>query len=608
MSGHTWTLTACMCAAVAIMAVTAPQPALRVTFVAASLVAGVLCVLVWRRGDVSLALVIGFALLLRLALIYLPPTLSDDAYRYVWDGLLQAEGINPYLYTPDDAALAAYHDEPIYESLNSASYYSVYPPVSQYVFRIGAFFYEIDWRASYYVIKGILAALEFGAVLILARMLSPAALLLYAWNPLVLIAGPGQAHGEAALAFFFAFMLLEIRRGHGMRAAVWLACAGWVKLYPFVLFPLLWRRFGWPSVVAGITATALLALPFAHPSVPEHVWSSLDLYVRLFEFNAGPYYAIKEAFRWVTGADWSKQIGPALRLAYVLLLSGIYWIDWRRNWPLRTSMVLAVGAYFVMATTVHPWYLVGVLVLVAPAVRPAWHWHWLGVLSIGTYLLYVGGPYWVWVFLGWMGWAALAVHRFRSEILRLIMRMRARAKANLVRPFLGDARDILDFGAAEGFVAEALVQGSDFRAELIDVIDLNESRLPHRIYDGRTLPYRDDSFDAVISVYTMHHVENPEQSLQEVSRVARRRVVLVESTFRHAWQHRLLRFLDRAANRLRSGGRMSEESLQFRSVPEWLALFERLGLSVTHVEDLGGLIHHRVIFVLEPPKPGRGFA
>src|SRR5690606_34185739 len=134
-------------------------------------------------------------------------------------------------------------------------------------------------------------------------------------------------------------------------------------------------------------------------------------------------------------------------------------------------MVLAVGAYFAMATTVHPWYLVGVLVLVAPAVRPAWHWHWLGVLSIGTYLLYVGGPYWVWVFHGWMGWAALAVHRYRSEILRTIMWMRARAKANLVRPFLGDARDILDFGAAEGFVAEALVQGSDFRAELIDVID-----------------------------------------------------------------------------------------------------------------------------------------
>ena len=78
-----------------------------------------------------MGLVIGFALVLRLAVFWLPPILSDDAYRYVWDGLVQAEGYNPYLHTPDSPELEALHDEPVYAELNSPDRYTVYPPVSQ---------------------------------------------------------------------------------------------------------------------------------------------------------------------------------------------------------------------------------------------------------------------------------------------------------------------------------------------------------------------------------------------------------------------------------------------------------------------------------------------
>ena len=121
----------------------------------------------------------------------------------------------------------------------------------------------------------------------LSRMLRPRQLLLYASNPAVVLAGAGQGHGEAAMVLFLALTLFALKNKRGIWASVWLACAGGVKLYPFLLFPFLWRRFGWKSIAAGLGMAILPALPFFHPEGIGKILSSLNLYVRLFEFNAG---------------------------------------------------------------------------------------------------------------------------------------------------------------------------------------------------------------------------------------------------------------------------------------------------------------------------------
>lgn len=602
-SRPTWILIGLLACCVAVMAVAARDPSFWHVFVAASLTAGGLVVLIWRRADVRMSVVVALAVVFRLAFVGLPPVLSDDAYRYVWDGFIQTQGVNPYLHPPEAAALADYQDEPVYQELNSAAYYSVYPPLSQLIFRIGGYFYQYGWQVSYYVIKGMLATLEFGAVIVLAQVLGPAALLLYAWNPLVLIAGAGQAHGEAALALFFALTLWAARRGRGGEAAVWLACAGWVKLYPFVLFPLLWRRFGWKSAAFGIVAAVALAMPFAHPAALSNVWSSLDLYVRFFEFNAGFYYLVKETFEIITSADWSKQIGPAFRLTYLLLLPAIYLLDWRAEWTLERGFAVVIGAYLVFSTTVHPWYLLGILVVVAASPGVAWHWHWLSVLSIGTYMLYVGGPYWIWVVLGWIGWVGFATFRHGRAALDALMRFRARGKADLVAPFLSRTDRVLDIGAAEGFVAERLVQARGVDAELVDVVPLNRTDLSHRVYDGMNLPYADDAFDVTILVYVLHHSEDPSRVIQEAVRVAARRVIVIESTYARSWEHRLLRLIDHSLNAVRSLGRMDRETLHFRQYEEWIELFDDLGIRVAARRYLGGFIHHRALYVLDAMTP-----
>ena len=109
-------------------------------FVGCSLASTALLVVIWKWATPSKGVIIVLAILFRLAFSYLPPTLSDDAYRYVWDGVLIADGINPYLFKPSDEALPEYQQSAMYPELNSAEFYSVYPPVSQLVFASGGYF------------------------------------------------------------------------------------------------------------------------------------------------------------------------------------------------------------------------------------------------------------------------------------------------------------------------------------------------------------------------------------------------------------------------------------------------------------------------------------
>src|SRR5687767_1762069 len=79
----------------------------------------------------TFAIVIVFAALFRLSLLFAPPFLSDDIYRYVWDGRVQAAGINPYRHIPADPVLADLRDDKIYPKINRRDYApTMYPPLA----------------------------------------------------------------------------------------------------------------------------------------------------------------------------------------------------------------------------------------------------------------------------------------------------------------------------------------------------------------------------------------------------------------------------------------------------------------------------------------------
>lgn len=588
-------------------------------FVAAMLAAGGVAWWIWRRGDVTVGVVLGAALLFRLAFAWHVPVLSDDAYRYVWDGLLQREGINPFLWLPSDPRFSDLQTLPLYEAMNSASYYSVYPPLSQLVFGIAGRLYAGDWLTSYYAVKAVFMALEFGGVLLLSRLVAPRALLLYAWHPLVLVEVAGQAHTEAALVFFIAAAAYAAHRGRGLWATAALTCAGWVKLVPFVLLPFAWRRYGWRSVAVTGVVSAVLVLPYFDPAVPGRVLQSLTLYVRYFEFNAGPYYAAKELLRLLTGDDWSKTLGPALGVLFAGSVPLLYLADRHLGWTLGRAARALLGLFLVLATTVHPWYLLLVLPLAPLARRPPWHWYALGLLSLGTYLFYAGGSYWPWVIGGWTAWALLLAARLWivSEgeprrwaeqtfyrALRDFQRSRAARKAARIERMLGfelNGKRILDLGAGEGFVGEALQRRHGADVVLADVVDLNESGLPLRVYDGRRLPFAEKQFDLVVLYFVLHHCEDAETVLREAVRVSRRAVFVAESVYTSRRERVVLETLDRWVNRLRSRGRMAaqEERLVFRTDEQWRSLFATLPVAVTHAAARGRWVHRQRYYVLD---------
>jgi hypothetical protein len=364
----------------------------------------------WKRDPLTREQVLLGALLLRLAFLPLSPGLTDDLYRYVWDGWLQVSGINPYRFAPKHEALAPFQTSPLYQQLNSQPYYSVYPPLTQLPFAVSGWIYTMmGWHAAYYVLKGLFLAAEFCGVLLLSRLTTPRNLLLYAWNPLVLIETAGQGHTEALLVPFIVGLIWAVQHGSGRWASFAVAGAGMIKLYPFVLGPFLIRRHGWSAVWPGALLVFGLSLPYAAPYVLPHLKSSVDLFAELFEFNAGPYYMTKYVFWLFTGADWSKQIGPTFRYLFLVLLPILYALDWWRNWSIRWATLLTIGLFLGFSTTVHPWYLLPVLALGVMHDRPSWPWLWLGMFSIGTYLFYTGGTYWIWVTLGWGGAALLGL-------------------------------------------------------------------------------------------------------------------------------------------------------------------------------------------------------
>ena len=167
-----------------------------------------------RRGVWVVLLV---AAALRLPLIVSPPFLSTDIYRYVWDGRVQAAGVNPFRYLPADPALTSLRDDRVYPRIARGEYArTIYPPAAQVVFAAVGF----SW-SSVTGVKATMVGFEILAVLCLLRLLAAAKLpaehvLIYAWNPLPIWAFAGNGHVDAVLiCFVSAALLLRVLRRDG---------------------------------------------------------------------------------------------------------------------------------------------------------------------------------------------------------------------------------------------------------------------------------------------------------------------------------------------------------------------------------------------------------
>lgn len=191
--------------------------------------------------------------------------------------------------------------------------------------------------------------------------------------------------------------------------------------------------------------------------------------------------------------------------------------------------------------------------------------------------------------------------RLAGRLLLAFLRRYARMEAAAVAPFLAGDR-ILDLGAGEGYVAEALRQRAGVRLCSVDVGAFRRASGPYVVYDGARLPFGDGAFDTTLILLALHHCARPEAVLDEALRVTRRRLIVMESTYRNRRQRFWLTFLDGRLNAHRHGGRMLPP-LSCRPPEGWEALFAGRGLWPAASRWLGPwwerLVHHPILFVLD---------
>lgn len=346
------------------------------------------------------AVVIALGLLFRLTVLPANPWQSEDVYRYIWDARVARSGIDPYRYSPDAPELEHLRDAKIYPMINSKSYVTAYPPLSQILFRACHTVFGDKVTAM----KAVFSMLEFASVVLVwkllvlfGRGLKP--LFLVAWNPFFVFEFSHSGHSDSGMIFLLVLSVYLMRRSWPGWGMISYAGAVLSKLHPALLFPFFFRRSGWKASLAGVVAGAVLVSAyFFNFSSALRYLNSLRLYYRLFEFNAGIHYLLRFAGRAFFSQSWDKLTGPYLLIALVAIAAAMAW-----KFPVRNELDLFHAGFWVitadlcLSTTVHPWYL-SWAALALPFFPYAFMFYWTGAVFL-SYVAYcyhpVHEPAWV---------------------------------------------------------------------------------------------------------------------------------------------------------------------------------------------------------------------
>ncbi|MBI4553088.1 MAG: hypothetical protein HY710_12560 [Candidatus Latescibacteria bacterium] len=306
------------------------------------------------------AVILVFAVLFRVTLLFSPPTLSDDLYRYVWDGRTQNHGINPYRYPPNAPELAGLRDA-YYPGINNKPIPTVYPPLMEIVFR------GVDRIAhTPMAMKVVFVLCDLGVIVLLGLLLRThhlpiVRMVIYAWNPLVLVEVAGSGHNDPLAVGLMLAALLALTAGRPILSVVSLALSVVSKLFAVVLLPSVARAMPRKrALLLFPVVVGLLYLPYLDAG--RHLTTGLFVYGNKWRFNDSLFTLALS----VTGdLTLAKVIVGVFFLGVVITrLRG-------PESPVRTAYVL-IGAYLILTPTVQSWYLLWLLPFLCFFPNRAW--------------------------------------------------------------------------------------------------------------------------------------------------------------------------------------------------------------------------------------------
>jgi alpha-1,6-mannosyltransferase len=342
---------------------------------------------VTRNTDLqpALTLILGTAMLLRLIALAAPVFLSDDINRYIWDGRVQAAGINPYRYIPTDPHLAPLRDDAIFPNINRNNYApTIYPPVAQILFLVANRFGQtaLAVKLTFIAIEAIGIG---GLVYILQATGRPRGhILCYAWHPLPVWEIAGSGHVDAAVVAFVALALAAAVAGRRAWSGAALAVATLVKFFPLVLAPALWRpaksnRGDWRWPTAFIVVIAAAYLPYI--GVGPRVVGFLPGYVAEENLASGSGFWVLDNLRHAFTVPLSAYLGLAMTVV-AGLAAGALRKSTNSITGLPWATALATAAIF-FASPHYAWYFVCLVALLT--IAPWWPAWWLTLSAVLLY-------------------------------------------------------------------------------------------------------------------------------------------------------------------------------------------------------------------------------
>ena len=343
----------------------------------------------------------GGGCLFRWLLLQTFPTLSSDVFRYMWDGYVTANGVSPYAY-PIDAAQLDWLDAPFRTQANHAWMASPYMPAAQLYFAVIALFYPLDPNSF----QTAAVLFDLGTAFILSRLLATVGfpahrLLIYLWNPLVIVETAQGAHVDALMVLLMMLAVYAMVRAgisdrrtsntgdcqfdagkpaFSLLAPVLLALATLTKLIPALLIPVFWWRWNWGSrLLYGYLTLGMLVAPalragwgLAGELDGRGLFGALRIYNAQWKFNSGLFRWLEE---WLESMGVGGPMAQAQEIVYFLMfliLLSVWWQFRQSHTDSKTTMrwlAVPLGAYLLLTTTVHPWYLL-VLIPFLPFLAP----------------------------------------------------------------------------------------------------------------------------------------------------------------------------------------------------------------------------------------------
>lgn len=334
----------------------------------------------WFYGSSLVWVIFLMGVIFRISLLPYTPNLSQDFFRFIWDGHMLLRGFNPYLYLPDnliDAGLVSHIPNASFLHANmgyiSSSNYTNYPPVNQLFFATAAFLGGKSMFASMVWMRVMIIFFEIGVFIIGIKLLHILGkplwyMALYFLNPFVIIELSGNLHWEGAMGFFSLLAVYFLFKNQRFKSAIFLGYGVLVKLLPLILLPVFFKRLAFSkAVVFYLTVFVVISigfLPFLQIDFLTNYSQTVGLWFGNFEYNAGIFRVIKSLGYHFTGTNVIKTVGKILPVITLLIIASLSLFR-KNDQPdtLVSTAMFSFTAYLFLSTTVHPWYLLMPLLL-----------------------------------------------------------------------------------------------------------------------------------------------------------------------------------------------------------------------------------------------------